>query len=67
MGASDSRQDQAKGTPIVLPSSSLAVIESSVISTVAILGSILTAVLIPAFFNQAAICPNEFVNGIEFL
>lgn len=64
--ASNKRHDHVKGTLIVRPSSRIAAIISFVISTALILGSLLTAVFMPAIFYEVAFKLNLFVYRVEF-
>ena len=64
--ASDKRHDHVIGTLMVRPSSSVAEIISSVISTALIRGSLLAAVFIPAIFYEVIFMSNLFINRVEF-
>ena len=63
--ASDKRQDHARGTLIVRPSASCAVIESSEISNVIILGSLSATVCLPCFQNTFQVIHNNPSNDVK--
>jgi hypothetical protein len=60
--ASASRQDQASGTLITRPSTSCAMISSSVTRISSMRGSLLTTVFMPCLQNESAICLNHAPN-----
>lgn len=65
--ASDSRQDHASGTLILRPSSSSAMIKSSVTFIVIIRGSLLTTVFIPALHNAIQIFEGQLSDMVKFV
>ncbi|HEX5444225.1 MAG TPA: hypothetical protein VFW87_10370, partial [Pirellulales bacterium] len=60
------RQDQTNGTLMVRPSTSRAVIKSSVTSIDAIRASLFAAMLIPGLDDRSQIVRNDRSNSIQF-
>src|SRR5947207_9323811 len=65
--ASESRQDQARGTLMTRPSASCAMISSSVTRTVWMRGSLLPAVFMPYLQNFAAPRTDDSANHVQFV
>src|SRR2546426_12073733 len=65
--ASDSRQDQARGTLMTRPSTRCAIISSSVSRTSWMRGSLLAAVFMPCLQNLAALRSDDSANRVQFV